>query len=94
LRTLKVLVLALMGSIDARIPSSHKAPLKFESSWKTDLLSVPLFFSSLVLSNPCHAMSRCCLHNAVHFLWFLGVCPILRCNLFECYWCPSLCNVC
>jgi hypothetical protein len=55
LRTLKVLVLALMGSIDARIPSSHKAPLKFESSWKTDLLSVPLFFSSLVLSNPCHA---------------------------------------
>ena len=50
LLTPKALVLALMESIDVRIPSSHKARLKFEPSWKIDLLSVPLVlrFSSFV----------------------------------------------
>ena len=24
------------------------------------------------------------MHKAVHFHWFIGVCSILRCNLFEC----------
>ena len=55
LPTPKALVLALMESIDARIPSSHKARLKFEPSWKMDLLSVPLVlrFSSFVEPMSC-----------------------------------------
>jgi hypothetical protein len=65
LLTPRALVLAPMESIDARIPSSHKARLKFEPSWKIDLLSVPLFFGSLVLLNPCHVKDAVCIRQLI-----------------------------